>query len=206
MSADAPDDEPYQEQTTATLPDYLARHAPEVLVALGATGAADLEAVEMGDGNLNLVFIVTNTASATADGEPPRRVVVKQALPYVRCVGESWPMTLERAHFEYRALVALREACPAFVPAVHFFSRPQALLVMEYLAPPCEVLRKGLIRGVRYPTAASDLGTICAKTLFAGSGFRLQPPELRARVEFWSRNVEMCALTEQGRSRGAAGG
>ena len=51
---------------------------------------------EVGDGNLNLVFIVTGSTGS---------VVVKQALPYVRMVGESWPLPLYRAHFEYYALV-----------------------------------------------------------------------------------------------------
>jgi 5-methylthioribose kinase len=35
---------------------------------------------------------------------PGGQVVVKQALPYVRCVGESWPLSLDRAFFEYKAL------------------------------------------------------------------------------------------------------
>ena len=39
----------------------------------------------MGDGNLNLVFIVKG---------PQGGVAVKQALPYVRLVGESWPLPL----------------------------------------------------------------------------------------------------------------
>ena len=42
---------------------------------------------EVGDGNLNLVFIVTGETGA---------VIVKQALPYVRLVGESWPLPLSR--------------------------------------------------------------------------------------------------------------
>ena len=46
---------------------------------------------EVGDGNLNLVFIVEGPAGG---------VCVKQALPYVRAAGESWPMPLERAFFE----------------------------------------------------------------------------------------------------------
>ena len=50
---------------------------------------------EVGDGNLNLVFIVEG---------PTGRVVVKQALPYVRLVGESWPLPLKRSFFEYQAL------------------------------------------------------------------------------------------------------
>jgi 5-methylthioribose kinase len=30
-------------------------------------------------------------------------VIVKQALPYVRLVGDSWPLPLKRAFFEYHA-------------------------------------------------------------------------------------------------------
>jgi hypothetical protein len=65
----------------------------------------DWEIREVGDGNLNLVFIVTSGA----DG-----VAVKQALPYVRLVGESWPLPLDRAHFEHEALkiqAAYADAC-----------------------------------------------------------------------------------------------
>lgn len=43
---------------------------------------------EVGDGNLNLVFIVKGAKGG---------IVVKQALPYVRMVGESWPLPLDRA-------------------------------------------------------------------------------------------------------------
>src|SRR5262245_35580237 len=61
---------------------------------LGGASSA-WRAREVGDGNLNLVFIV--------EGEK-EVVVVKQALPYVRLVGESWPLPLSRAHFEHLAL------------------------------------------------------------------------------------------------------
>ena len=43
-----------------------------------------VSAQEVGDGNLNLVFKVF-------DRQGVSRAIVKQALPYVRCVGESWP-------------------------------------------------------------------------------------------------------------------
>ena len=43
-----------------------------------------LQADEIGDGNLNLVFKIR-------DAQGISRLIVKQALPYVRCVGESWP-------------------------------------------------------------------------------------------------------------------
>lgn len=39
-----------------------------------------VEAQEVGDGNLNLVFKIFDSAGVS-------RIIVKQALPYVRCVG-----------------------------------------------------------------------------------------------------------------------
>lgn len=181
----------YTEHNVQSLPAYLVESAPEAMRELGTSNAEDLTCVEMGDGNLNLVFIVTNVKS------PDKKVIVKQSLPYVRCVGESWPLTLERSYFEYSALLAEKEACPEFVPTVYFFSKPNGLMVMQYLTAPIIILRKGLIQGIKYPTMATDMGTFCAKTLFKTSGFKLSPTEIRKKVEFWSKNVEMCALTEQ---------
>ena len=39
---------------------------------------------EVGDGNINFVYIVKGPSGA---------LCVKQALPFVRCVGESWPLS-----------------------------------------------------------------------------------------------------------------
>jgi 5-methylthioribose kinase len=50
---------------------------------------------ECGDGNLNLVFVVRG---------PSGSVVVKQALPYVRMVGDSWPLSVRRNYYEHAAL------------------------------------------------------------------------------------------------------
>jgi len=184
----------YTEQNVQSLPHYLAQHVPKAMQVLGAVYADDLECIEMGDGNLNLVFIVSNKSSKS---ETEKKVIVKQALPYVRCVGESWPLTLDRAYFEYTALEAQKKACPEFVPDLYYFSRDNALIVMEYIAPPNMILRKGLIQGIRYSTMAADMGTFCAKTLFLTSGFKLSTSELRKEVAHWSQNAAMCALTEQ---------
>src|SRR6202795_1784948 len=87
---------------------------------------ADWKVREVGDGNLNLVFIVTSGAAG---------VVVKQALPYVRLVGESWPLPLDRAHFEREALGMERAQGRMHVPQVYHFDREQAAIVMAYLSP-----------------------------------------------------------------------
>jgi len=64
---------------------------------------------EVGDGNLNLVFIVKEEATG-------KSVVVKQALPYVRVVGESWPLSIDRTIFEANALEIQSKLAKGLVP------------------------------------------------------------------------------------------
>ena len=59
---------------------------------------AKLSVEEVGDGNLNLVFIVRN------ENDLSQEAVLKQALPYLRVAGESWPLTRERMRYETLAL------------------------------------------------------------------------------------------------------
>ncbi|SJN14737.1 5-methylthioribose kinase [Halomonas citrativorans] len=141
---------------------------------------------EVGDGNLNLVFIVTGTAGS---------VVVKQALPYVRMVGESWPLPLYRAHFEYYALVRQAKRAPSIAPEVFYFDKPQALFVMEYLYPHT-ILRRKLIKGERVARLGETIGQFCARTAFRGSELSLPSPEKKQDVGLFSGNVAIPAITE----------
>lgn len=88
---------------------FLEKHVRDVWDLLGARTGVEVEISEVGDGNLNLVFIVKG---------PKNTVVVKQALPYVRCVGESWPLTLDRAFYEAAALQEEGRHTPRLVPEV----------------------------------------------------------------------------------------
>lgn len=141
---------------------------------------------EVGDGNLNLVFI--------AEGERGA-VVVKQALPYVRLVGESWPLPLKRTFFEYHALVRQEERAAGMTPKVLHFDEQQALLVMEYLSPHV-ILRKAMIEGRQLPRIAKDLGLFMARTLFRGSDLSMETRERKADVALFADNVDMCDITE----------
>ena len=141
---------------------------------------------EVGDGNLNLVFIVEGSAGG---------VVVKQALPYVRLVGESWPLPLERSWFEYSALIEQARHAPGLTPAVFHFDRDQAMIVMEYLSPHI-IMRKGLIRGVEYPRFSADIAEFLAATLFNTSVLAGTAAEHKARVELFAANVALCKITE----------
>ncbi len=141
---------------------------------------------EVGDGNLNLVFIV--------DG-PDDSVIVKQALPYVRLVGDSWPLPLKRTFFEYNALVRQEERDPGSVPEVYHFDETQALVVMQFFTPHV-ILRKSLMNGTRHVTLAEVLGKFCARTFFRGSDLSMPTAKRKADAALFLGNVEICDITE----------
>ena len=158
---------------------------PDIKAILGG-GHADWRVREVGDGNLNLVFIVEG---------PSGGVVVKQALPYVRLVGNSWPLPLERSWFEYNALVEQARHAPRLTPHIHHFDRAQAMIVMEYLSPHV-IMRKGLIRAIEYPRFAADIAEFLAATLFNTSVLAGSAADHKARVALFAPNVELCRITE----------
>jgi len=158
---------------------------PEVGAKLGGKPAS-WRVREVGDGNLNLVFIVEGPAGG---------VVVKQALPYVRLVGESWPLPLERSWFEYNALVEQARHAPRLTPEVFHFDREQAIIVMEYLSSHV-IMRKGLIAAVEYPQFAADICEFLSQTLFNTSVLAGSAAEHKRRVALFARNVELCRITE----------
>ncbi|BCG81769.1 S-methyl-5-thioribose kinase [Mesorhizobium sp. 113-3-3] len=142
---------------------------------------------EVGDGNLNLVFIVEGASGAA---------VVKQALPYVRLVGDSWPLPLKRSFFEYHALTRQEARAPGSVPAIYHFDEGQALIIMEYLAPPHVILRRALIEGRQLPNIARDIGLFMARTLFRGSDLSMVTKDRKADLALFADNVELCDITE----------
>lgn len=176
--------EPYRILHEADLRQYLAG-LPELAAALGGEPSA-WSITEVGDGNLNLVFIVKGTRGGVA---------VKQALPYVRLVGESWPLPLSRAHYEYLALSRQAELAPGLVPALRHHNETLALTVMELLEPHI-IMRKGLIAGTQYPRFVDDVTTFMAKTLFFTSDLALSAAEKKEGIAAFAGNHALCKITE----------
>ncbi|MEM9343555.1 MAG: S-methyl-5-thioribose kinase [Pseudomonadota bacterium] len=172
----------YEALTVDTLEGRLGAVSPIV----GRVGAAGWDVQEVGDGNLNLVFIVAG---------PTGKVIVKQALPYVRLVGDSWPLPLYRAFYEHHALVRQAKRAPGSVPEVLHFDEAQALIVMEFLEPHI-ILRRKLINGERVEGLGPFLGRFCAQTAFRGSELSMKSADKKADVALFSGNVEIPAITE----------
>jgi len=175
---------PYAALSIETLPQRLGS-LPELQRRLGADYKA-WRTREVGDGNLNLVFIVEG---------PEGSAVVKQALPYVRLVGDSWPLPLKRAFFEFNALSRHATRAPGLVPEIYYSDETQALIVMEYLTPHI-ILRKGLAAGTIYPKLAADLGRFLAHSLFKGSDLHMPTRLRKADLALFADNVELCDITE----------
>ncbi|MEP9368010.1 S-methyl-5-thioribose kinase [Xanthobacter sp. VNH20] len=177
------DKRPYEPLDVGTLPRRLAT-APGLADRLGP--AEHWRVREVGDGNLNLVFIIEG---------PLGSVIAKQALPYARCVGDSWPLSLERSYFEYHALVRLGQRDPGRLPQVHAFDQEQALIVMDYLAPHV-ILRKSLMAGEVLPQLDRQMGQYLARTLFRGSDFALETAHRKRDLALFAGNVELCGISE----------
>ncbi|KAH9605493.1 hypothetical protein KSS87_011869 [Heliosperma pusillum] len=175
----------FQQLNEKSLVDYI-KSTPSLSSVLGDSD--NLVIKEVGDGNLNFVYIVTSPSSS---------LVIKQALPYIRCIGESWPMTKERAYFEATTLKEHGRLCPEHVPEVYHFDHPMSLIGMRYLAPPHIILRKGLIAGVEYPLLAEHMAEYISKTLFYTSLLYTTTTEHKREVAEFCGNVELCRLTEQ---------
>jgi 5-methylthioribose kinase len=174
----------YAALTPETLP---ARLGALDAVARAVGGAAeDWTVQEVGDGNLNLVFIVAGSAGS---------VIVKQALPYVRLVGESWPLPLRRAYFEYHALIRQEARDPGVVPRVMHFDEHQALIVMERLHPHI-ILRGQMMAGRPVAGLGETMGRFCARTAFRGSDLSMKAADKKADVALFAGNVELCDITE----------
>jgi 5-methylthioribose kinase len=180
----APRQDEYRILREANLRHYLAR-LPAVSAQLGGSPAA-CSVGEVGDGNLNLVFIVGGTSGGIA---------VKQALPYVRLVGESWPLPLSRSHYEHQALTLQARLAPGLVPAVLHHDEALALIAMELLEPHI-IMRKGLISGTSYPRFVEDITTYLARTLFFTSDLAVPAAEKKEGIAAFAGNHALCKITE----------
>jgi 5-methylthioribose kinase len=168
----------------ADLRDYLAL-VPALASGLGGSPEA-WSIGEVGDGNLNLVFIVRGTKGGIA---------VKQALPYVRLVGEGWPLPLSRSHYEHLALVHQARLAPGLVPAVLHHNEALALIAMELLEPHI-IMRKGLVAGIGYPRFVEDITTFLARTMFFSSDLALPAAQKKEGIAAFAGNHALCKITE----------
>ncbi|WP_138755459.1 S-methyl-5-thioribose kinase [Paenibacillus sinopodophylli] len=165
------------------------QEAKEIALSLEGffPSGAVLSSREIGDGNLNYVYHITDSVSG-------KSLIMKQALPYAKVVGESWPLTLDRARIESEKLILESKLAPGLVPTVYKYDPELYLTIMEDLSDHV-IMRHGLIGGTRYPKFADDISTFIARTLFFTSDLGMNQQDKKLQVKAFI-NPELCKITE----------
>jgi 5-methylthioribose kinase len=148
----------------------------------------DLKAVDLAEGNINLIFRVYSERDPIA-----KSVLIKQALPHSRRYPQ-FKIPLDRARIEYEALQLEARYCPAQVPRVYRYDPEMHLNVMEDMNRHI-VMRYGLMKQIHYPFFAAHIGTFLGRTLFYTSDLYLPPFDKKAMVPRFINPV-LCKVTE----------
>ena len=174
----------YQILDEASVEDYVREHP--MLDALVGHGER-LLVREVGDGNLNLVFVVRADPASVG-------IVLKQALPWVRVHGPSWALTPKRAVAEARAYTVHQEFAADFIPRFFAFDRENYILAMEDLSD-LRNWRTALNDGEIHQSSAHAVGEYVALVAFHTSAFGLESERMRS-LAAESSNPELCRITE----------
>ena len=176
---------PYEILTKETIVDYL-KKTESMRKFFSSFDALDIE--EVGDGNLNFVYKITNQK------QPTETVVLKQAVPYLRCAGETWPLSKERMNFEIMALETHKELHPEGIPDIYHHDKEMSLVIMRNLNRH-KILRGEMNQGKIFPQLADHISTFLARTIFRTSDWYLGSHDKKESVKQFI-NKELCELTE----------
>ncbi len=142
---------------------------------------------EIGDGNLNFVFIIK--------GENNKALILKQAVPYLRVLGEDFPLKRERMTYEIRALNEFSKNTPNHIPTIHHASEDMSSVIMEYLDTHI-IMRSGLISKIKYPKFSDHISDYLAQNLFKTSSLYLDSVSKRELIDKFNTNSQLCAISE----------
>lgn len=146
---------------------------------------SNLKGEEIGDGNINYIFRVTDT-------ETGKSVVMKQADKFLRSSGR--PLDLERNRIEAEILKIQGELAPRFVPKVFKYDEVMYVIVMEDISN-YKNLRKELLDGKIFPNFADEISTFLVETLLPTTDLILDSAIKKDRVKKFI-NKELCDISE----------
>lgn len=142
---------------------------------------------EIGDGNINMVFRAVDERSG-------KSMIVKQAYPYVRCVGESWPLSQDRIRIEAEAIKMEGKLAPGLAPEIYHEDNDMHVMVMEDLSH-LGVMRGQTLDMKKFPKFADHISTFLANTLFYTSDIYMDPTAKKELVKQFI-NPDLCKITE----------
>lgn len=158
----------------------------EYVIELGLfEKSEELSVREIGDGNINYVFMVKNEAT-------DKSVVVKQADKLLRSSGR--PLDINRNRIEADILNIQFDLVPEFIPEIYHYDEVMATLVMENISD-FKNLRYELEDKQMFPKLAEDISTFLVETLLSTTDLVWNRQDKKRLVQAFV-NIEMCDISE----------
>lgn len=146
-----------------------------------------LKVEEISDGNLNYVYRVSDATG--------KSLIVKQAPPYIRIIGDGWPLTQDRIRIEQQSLQFTAQHCPQIVPEVYHYDSEHCVILMQDIGDH-DNLRQLLIDRTALPQIAKQLGNYLAQMMFRSSSMGMESTAHKALVN-QSQNPQLCKISEE---------
>lgn len=145
----------------------------------------NLEATEIGDGNINYVFKIV-------DKNTNKSIVLKQADVLLRSSGR--PLDVYRNKIEAEILKWEGELAQGMVPKVIHYDEIMCVLAMEDISA-YKNMRKEIMAGKTFPKLADQISEFLVKTLLPTTDLVLDRHEKKKKVKLFT-NIELCDITE----------
>ena len=146
---------------------------------------SELEIKEVGDGNINYVFIVKETNTN-------KSVVVKQADVLLRSSGR--PLDINRNKIEADILKIQYDLVPEFIPEIFYYDETMAALTMEDISA-YKNLRYELEEKRTFPKFADEISTFLVETLLSTTDLVWNRQDKKTQVKNFV-NIDMCDISE----------
>ena len=146
---------------------------------------SDLISEEIGDGNLNYIFRVT-------DKNTKKTIIVKQAAEELR-ISKEMKISTDRGRIESEILSLQAEMAPGYVPLVYLYDDIMCAICMEDMTGH-EMMRTALIRHDIFPKFADQITDFLVNTLLFTSDIVL-PHKEKERLSTRFVNPDLCEIS-----------
>jgi len=148
--------------------------------------SAILSCVELGDGNINFIFRVTDVVSG-------KSVIIKHSDVLVRSSKRA--VSLDHNRIEAEMLKIQKQLAPDYVPEVYFYDPVMCAICMEDLKD-YENMRLAMITHKIFPDFAEQITDFMANTLIMTTDTIIKPQHKKELVKQFI-NPDMCEITER---------
>ncbi len=147
---------------------------------------AKLECKEIGDGNLNYVFLVKDEVHGDS-------IIIKQAGPVAR-ISDEFKLSPDRNRIESEILKIHDELAEGFVPKVYHYDPIMNCTAMEDLSDHT-IMRDALMNKESFPLFADHITTFMVNTLLLSSDVVMEHKKKKDLVKSFV-NPELCEISE----------